>query len=182
MVFCHAVLELAQDGVSPPCCARISSELAKLKERRLPWLLARCSQQHRIQMKRERKNCKQPGVKGVVVVKTLVKTLWFLKRLVYHMKDILLWNKGSPYLSTERRQNSVQQAFPSKEQDRSFPCGKVATLWLTVSSHNSKISVWCTYWIYIPQQTSGLKRHTDQIPTASAPVTPSPENDLSSAT
>ena len=87
-------------------------------------------------MKRERKNCKQPGVKGVVVVKTLVKTLWFLKRLVYHMKDILLWNKGSPYLhKDEMCQNSVQQAFPTEEQDRSFPCGKVATLWLSPFLH-----------------------------------------------
>ena len=31
--------------------------------------------------------------------------------------------------------NSVQQAFPTEEQDRSFPCGKVATLWLSPFLH-----------------------------------------------
>ena len=79
------------------------------------------------------------------------------------MKDILLWNKGSPYLhrkalkcvkvqqakkskqktkntSTERRWNvsNLNEHFPPKRSRiEASPCGKVATLWLTRSSHNS---------------------------------------------
>ena len=122
-------------------------------------------------------------LKGVVVVKTLVKTLWFFKRLVYHMKDILLWNKGSPYLHRKALKCvKVEQAFPTKggDEGRSFLCGKVASLWLTISSHNSHNTltnltlIWhitkpLQTWHYIPQnlwmqRISGLllTRQTNQ--------------------
>ena len=113
---------------------------------------------------RERKICKQPWVKGFVVVKTLVRTLWFLKRLVYHMKDILLWNKGSPYLN-KNVSILYKKYFPQRSRIEASHVGRprhFGSLFLHITLN----SVWTLHTMHsackIYQERQSI--HPDQMP------------------